>query len=141
MESASLASFAVQRHPAAVQRNQMPGNRQSQADTAGNMAVGLDRDKRFENDLLLFDRDAPAGVTDPKMKIRGSNFSTEFNPSTFSELARIAQQIEQDLSQPYRIGAQERQPAGNIELPFDLRARMMTSNSLESLKQERARIN
>ena len=70
MEGAPSPDLAFQRHGASVQRDQTARHGQSQPDPLAAPAQSLDRDKGFENALLLINRDPDARVFHPDMQMR-----------------------------------------------------------------------
>ncbi len=122
MKGAAFARLTIQDHLAAMQGNDVTGDRETQPDAACDVPVVrlLDGHKRLKNSLLLFGRDAPAGIADPEMHIGRRNFATEDNLSTLGKFAGITEQIEQNLPQTDGIGTDERQALGQLDPPVEL---------------------
>ena len=70
VEGAALPGLAVEGHRAAVQGDQVAGDRQPQADAARDAPVILDGHERLEDAFLLVGRNAQAGVADPEVDLR-----------------------------------------------------------------------
>ena len=102
--------------------------------------VVLHGHKGLKDALLLLRRDAPARVADPQVHVRRGHLRPQGHLALLGELARVAQQVEQNLAQAHGIGADERQTLGQIQPPLHGRVRVLPGNAVEGFFQQRARI-
>jgi hypothetical protein len=106
LEHTALARLAFHLHLAAHQIGQHPGDGQAEAGAAGGAHVGgAATRERFEDAVEFIGRNAGAAVLDLELRHFALVFQAQHDAAAGGELDRVAEQVDQNLAQPARIGA------------------------------------
>ena len=98
MKRAAAQGLALKRHRAMVQRHQTARDRQAQADPFAAPLVLLQGCEWLKDTLLQLGRNAGAGIPHPDMQVRRRDLGAQRDLPVLGELARVAQQVQQNLA-------------------------------------------
>ena len=121
VEDTALTGLAFERQRPTVQGDQLAGDGESKTDPFRTPIV-ISRGKEWlENVFLAVNRNAVARIAHPYVQVRRRHRGAQFDLTLHGELARVAEQIQDDLAQPGRIGLDERQPRRQVQPPRQAR--------------------
>ena len=114
MKCRAMFGSAVKCNGSAVQCHEAAGDAQTQTDSFPTPPRRVCLDERFENSLLQFRGNTRTRIRNPEMDVRELHLSAEDDCSARRKFERVAQQIDENLPQPHRVGVQNRQVIGNV---------------------------
>ena len=133
-ETTSLAESAGDRDIAAMQAREPPRDRETQSRSAklpGRAAIGLSKLVEDVGDRI--GRYADSGIAHRDTHRIRCRSGGDRNASAFSELHRVADQVEQNLPDANRIGLDRNDPHANIDRDLDTLGRRLRRHCVDNL--------